>query len=300
MSPRLASALLLAALVPAMIAAQKRVDDDLGRFRAQHEALYVWRGEDVKRLWPGLHGVMADVYWLRTVQYFGGQQAYATDKNFDLVYPLTDITVTLDPRFVLAYQYGAIFLAEPWPVGAGKADQAIELLDRGARATGSWRLRQYQGYFIYLFRQDARAAADVLMEAAKLPGAAYWLKTMAADVLMRSNERDLSRQIWKAMYDQSEPGDAMRNNALVNLRFLEARDSMDVLATWMQRFEKSNGRRPQSLAELERFAGRPLPVRDPSGTPFEYDGTSGGLWLSRGSSLWRPDPDKKRTTHSIP
>jgi hypothetical protein len=298
--PRLASALLLAALVPAMVATQGRVDDDLGRFRAQREALYVWRGEDVKRLWPGLHGLMADVYWLRTVQYFGGQQAYATDKNFDLVYPLTDITVTLDPRFVLAYQYGAIFLAEPWPVGAGKVDQAVELLDRGARATGSWRLRQYQGYFIYLFKQDARQAADILVEASKLPGAAYWLKTMAADILMRGNERELSRRIWKAMFDQSEPGDAMHNNALLNLRFLEAQDRLDVVKAWMERFEKSHRRRPQSLAELERFAGQPLPLHDPAGKPFKYDEASGELWLGDGSSLWRPNPDKKRTTRSIP
>ena len=99
---------------------QARIDRLAGAFRAQDEVLYLWSGEHVKRLVPGFESLAADVYWLRTVQYYGGQRRFATDKPFDLLRPLIDITTTLDPRLEIAYRYGAIFLSEPPPTGAGR------------------------------------------------------------------------------------------------------------------------------------------------------------------------------------
>ena len=81
--------------------------------------LYLWSGAHVKRLFPGFEGLAADVYWLRTVQYFGGQRLFATSKRFELLRPLIEITTTLDPRLEIAYRYGAIFLSEPSPARGG-------------------------------------------------------------------------------------------------------------------------------------------------------------------------------------
>ena len=36
-----------------------------------------------------------------------------------LLYPLLDLTTTLDPHFNIAYRFGAIFLSEPYPAGPG-------------------------------------------------------------------------------------------------------------------------------------------------------------------------------------
>jgi hypothetical protein len=68
--------LALAAAIPLV---QNAIDARRGRFRAQEEILYVWSGEHVRRLSPGLENLLADIYWLRTVQYFGGQRAFATE-----------------------------------------------------------------------------------------------------------------------------------------------------------------------------------------------------------------------------
>jgi hypothetical protein len=277
---------LFGVLALGMVLAQKRVDQGLGAFRAQHEALYVWKGGDVRRLCPGLEAVMADLYWLRTVQYFGGQRVYAEGKSFDLLAPLTEITVALDPRFVLAYHYGAIFLSEPMPLGAGKPREGIALLDRGATVTGEWRLRQYQGYFTFLYLKDPIRAADILIEASKMPGAAYWLKTMAADILMKSNERAMSRAIWQAMYDQADPG-AIQDNAKQNLLYLNSLDVADALEAAVESFRQRNGRRPHALSEVESWGGRRLRLADASHVPFEYDESSGQVSISQKSSLWR-------------
>lgn len=45
-----------------------------------------------------------------------------------LLHPLLDAVTTLDPRF------GAIFLAEPYPDGAGRPGPAVKLLKKGVRA----------------------------------------------------------------------------------------------------------------------------------------------------------------------
>jgi len=281
---RLRLALLFAVLVPVMVVSQRRVDADLGVFRAQQEVLYFWSGQHVRRLWPGLENLMADVYWLRTVQYFGGQRVYAEGKRFDLLWPLTDITVTLDPRFEIAYHYGAIFLAEPIPFGAGQPEKGVELLDRGARATGSWRLRQYQGYFTFLHLCDPRRAVAVLQDAASLPGAPYWLNTLAADMLGRSGDRATAIQMWKTMSEQSAPG-PIRNNALFNLSYLEGRQAIDALQAEVEAFKARTGRAPQSLSELH-LPGKP--PMDSTGAAFEYDQKTGKVWFGARSILWRP------------
>ena len=53
------------------------------------------------------------------------------ERRYDLLYPLLDLATTLDPRFTIGYRFGAIFLAEPHPGGAGRPDQAIALLKKG-------------------------------------------------------------------------------------------------------------------------------------------------------------------------
>ncbi len=62
---------------PAVPWSQARIDERLGSFRAQEEVLYLWSGEHVRRLFPGFEGLAADIYWLRTVQYFGGERVFS-------------------------------------------------------------------------------------------------------------------------------------------------------------------------------------------------------------------------------
>jgi hypothetical protein len=277
-------ALALAALVPLV---QTRIDESFGRYRAQEEILYVWSGTHVRRLAPGFENLMADLYWLRTVQYFGGQRVFADQKRFDLLEPLIEITTTLDPRFEIAYRYGAIFLGEPKPLGAGRPDAAIALLERGARnLPRSWLIRQNLGFFTFLFLDDPKRAAQALMEARQLPGAPYWLETLAANLLRKGGERELSRSLWQTMYDQAEEG-PIKTNALINLNYLDALDGITRLNAVALAFEREAGRGARSIAELQA-AGllRGAPV-DPSGTPYVFDPAAGAFSISPRSKLWR-------------
>jgi hypothetical protein len=278
---------LLAGLGAALVSLQERIDARLGTFRAQEEALYLWSGEQVRKAAPGFEGLLADVYWLRTVQYFGGRRLYAEGKRFELLAPLIDITTALDPRLEVAYRYGAIFLSEPVPVGAGRPQEGVALLERGAKALPkSWRLRQDQGFFTHLFLKDSVRAADILREARGIEGAPYWLETLAASLLAKGGDRQASRRMWQQMYDQAEEG-VIKANAAANLRVLTALDDADLARAAVLRFQERFGRLPSSLAEA-RARGLAVPLADPADHAFVYDPATGGVAISPNSPLWRP------------
>jgi hypothetical protein len=279
---------LLLALAPLVPWSQSHIDRRVGAARAQEEVLYLWSGDQVRRLFPGFEGLAADVYWLRTVQYFGGQKLFSSGRDFTLLRPLIEITTTLDPRLEIAYRYGAVFLSEPPPTGAGRPHEGIEVLEKGAQnLPQSWRLRQHLGFFHYLYLGDAKTAAAILEEAAELPGAAFWLRTLAAELLARGGDRTSSRRMWQEMYEQEEEG-ILRDNARVQLAILDSLDLADRLTELVGEFERRFGRRPAVLRELPQAGLWSGPLTDLNGVPFRYDVSRGRVSISRESRLWRP------------
>src|SRR6202453_2960088 len=74
------------------------------------EVLYISSPTLLKRMSLGYDGLPADVYWTRAVQYFGNKLTRGSD-HFNLLAALLEITTTLDPHLLVAYEYGANFLA---------------------------------------------------------------------------------------------------------------------------------------------------------------------------------------------
>ena len=278
-------ALVLLPLVPVTErAAERRLGSD-----AKAEVLYLWSGPQVRRLADGFANLLADIYWLRTVQYFGTQRAFAERSNFALLRPLVDITTSLDPRMEIAYRYGATFLAEAYPAGAGDPKGAIEVLRKGvAQNPTSWRLRQELALFYYFFLSDGRTASDILLEAAKLPGAPHVLETLAADVVAQRGDRQTARALWRRIYDEAEPG-AMRDNAAVHLAQLDALDGMDAIRAAAEAFRAQTGQWPGSLDDLLRARLLQGSLADPTGVPFAYNPETGQPSIAGTSRLWRRD-----------
>src|SRR5438477_7622769 len=91
------------------------------------EVLYVPSPKTLKRLSLGYEGLMADIYWTRAVQYFG-RKHHQHSKHYDLLATLLEISTQLDPQLLVAYQFGATFLAPQPPNGAGMPEKAIQLI----------------------------------------------------------------------------------------------------------------------------------------------------------------------------
>lgn len=288
MKGRLVLALLATVLVPIVPWSQSRIDRLEGGVPAERQTLYLWSGKHVAHLFCGFEGLAADIYWLRTVQYYGSQRAFVAEPRYELLGPLIEITTTLDPRLEIAYRYGAIFLSEARPVGAGRPRDGVALLQRGVRnLPDSWTLVQQLGFFHYLFLDDAAGAAAILDRAADRPGAPFWFRSMAADLLTKGGDRPTARRMWQRMYEQAERG-TIRENAAVRLRILDSLDRADLLARLVVRYGERTGQNPRKLEELVVAGLWRGPLTDVAGVRFDYDRESGRVSIARHSPLWRP------------
>src|SRR5260370_27570479 len=90
--------------------------------------IYVSSPNLLKRLSLGYDGLLADVYWTRAVQYYGGKH-HEGGGRYELLWPLLNITTQLDPRLVPAYEAGATFLCNKPPNGAGTPHRPIDLVE---------------------------------------------------------------------------------------------------------------------------------------------------------------------------
>lgn len=265
---------------------QSAIDRQAGLFRATEEALYLPSGKVIRRLSLGHYGLLADIYWMRAVQYYGGKRL-RDEKRFDLLEPLIDITTTLDPQLLHAYRFGSIFLSEPPPIGAGQPEKAIRLLEKGIEQNpGEWQLYRDLGFVYYWYVEDYQKAASSFLEGSKNPKAARWMKTFAAELLAKGGSRDTARFLWQEFYESSD-NEQMRNNARENLLRFQALDEMDALREFVVKVETRLGRRIASLNELVSLKLlKQLPL-DPKGFPYVYNPETGEITLSPNSTVRR-------------
>jgi hypothetical protein len=271
-------------------------------------SLYLRSGTAVRRLAGAYSALAADLYWIRAIQYYGSgamkleqlaaQQPVvpapppsliAVDEAFPLLYPMLDITTTLDPRFNIAYRFGAVFLAEPFPKGAARPDLAMALLEKGlAQRPDKWEYMEDIGFVNYWFVHDFHAAAQWFQRAAETPAAPVWLRSLAASTLAQGGDRQSSRAMWEAIRQSAEI-DWMRHEAERRLAQLQALDVIDALQRAADDYASRTGQTPdwRALARARVVRGVPL---DPAGVPYQLTG-DGRVRLSQQSPLW-PPPDE--------
>lgn len=276
----------LAALLASAVGLQLLRDRWYGEPQPADSLLYVRSPETMKRLALSYSALLADVYWIRAVQYYGGRRLSRDPKrNYDQLYPLLDITTSLDPMFNIAYRFGAVFLSEPFPGGAGRPDQAIALLEKGFRLNPArWQYLYDIAFVHYWSRQDFAAASEWFRKAADVPGSPWWVRSMAAVTAAQGGNRRASRLLWRIQLENAE-SEWVRTNAIERLRQLDAMDQIDEL-TWASRqFASRRGRFAESWDELARaglIRGTPA---DPTGVPYRLDPQTGVVSLAPESTL---------------
>lgn len=283
MKAAIVTAVLAALVVPQ---AQARIDAAFEKMGPEPDVSSVWTGPVVRAFSLGFREFLADVYWLRAVQYYGRQKLLSAPTGYADLKPLLETAAELDPRFEIVYRYGAVFLSEAVPVGAGQPEAGVTFLKKGAdRNPTNWRLRQDEGLFSFFYLNDAARGSQVLLQAAEIPGAAPWLKPLAAQVLSQGGELEASLQMWTIIREQSEPG-VLRDNAEAQLGVLRNRMLAREMRARIADYQNRTGDRTSTLEEL-KARGVVGSVVDLAGVPFEFDPALGSLSISRKSPLWR-------------
>jgi tetratricopeptide (TPR) repeat protein len=261
--------------------------------REDEQLLYFRSGAALTRVTLAFDALAADVYWIRAIQHYGGDRLSGPKAitKYQLLYPLLDITTTLDPYFNIAYRFGAIFLSEAYPGGPGRPDQSVALL-RKAIATMPHKWQYYHDIgFVYYWRlRDYQTAALWFQRAAAQPNAPNWLNPLAASMLARGQDRAAARFLWQQIAKSEEAW--LRRSAERALLQLQALDQIDTIQQAVNRVSLAAGERYSWKWLVEERALPGMPV-DPTGTPYEIDPATGRVTVSQASPLY-PMPEEPR------
>ena len=210
------------------------------------------QGKRLKGFSLGFEGLIADWYWMQSLQYIG-EKVVKSDGDINLenlqplnprlLYPLLDGATDFDPQFMTVYSYGAVVLP------AINHEQAIKLTEKGiANNPNDWRLYQHLGY-IYWRLQNYEKAAEVYAEGAKIEGAPLFLKLMAAQMKSAGGSRETARAIYEQMHAEAQDAQT-KENAQLHLLKLDSLDERDAIQPALVDFQKRNNRCAANWSEM--------------------------------------------------
>jgi tetratricopeptide (TPR) repeat protein len=194
------------------------------------ESLYL-NGKTARRISLGFNGLMADWYWMRSLQYVGKKIINTSEDvqidslgqlNLKLLAPLLETATTLDPEFMEPYEYAAMVLPSV------DVQQAIRITQKGIDANpDAWKLYHHLGY-IYWQQRHFQAASEMYDRGSRISGAPAWMEAMKAKMVGDGGSRATAREIYKRMYEQAgdEQVKEMAWKRLLQLDSFDQRDSL--------------------------------------------------------------------------
>src|SRR5688572_6471586 len=233
-----------------------------------------------------------DLYWIRAIQYYAGTRTSPTaDRSYPLLYPLLDLTTSLDPNFNIAYEFGAFFLSEKPPGGPGRSDLAIRLLEKGMTARPDRFQYPYGIGFVHYRDGDYARAAEWFKRAAQTSGAKkegeradIWLEPLAASTLAAGGDTRSSRLMYEKLLEADTPW--IRNDARRRLKQLDAIDQIAAL----ERLTMAYGRRFEdgelTWEGMVRAGFINAVPTDPEGHAYVLNRFWGDVTISVDSPLW--------------
>jgi hypothetical protein len=249
---------------------------------AAEERLFL-SGATIKKMSFGLEALAADVYWIRTVQYFGRKlidsdkplsSATTKDIRMDLLAPLLNIVVTLDPQHLPAYRFGAIFLPER------DRQAAIDLVEKGIRENpNEWRLYQDLAYIYWQTgntstekeqAEDYAKAAYWYERGANVPGAPWWMHDLSGLMNIKGKSRETARAVYSSYLSSDDPN--IRAQAIDRLKQIRAFEELDAINALLLQYKQQTGECPPDLGVLAlRLRAMKLTIDDDS-NPVDPDG----------------------------
>lgn len=264
---------------------QEGIDLQRAAMHQEQDDLVLRSGPLLKAMSLEYAPLIADLYWTRAVQYYGNKHANQ-QTNIELLWPLLDVTTTLDPHLIVAYRFGSMFLSEPPPSGAGKPELAVQLLQRGIQANPEyWRFYEDLGFVYYFEMKDYRKAAEAFLEGSKKPGALIWMKAFAARISEKGETPETSVMLWSEIYNSTKDP-TIKENAKIHLQLLRAQGDCGELDRLAGEYEKRTGRRPTNMRDLVSSGLLPGAAVDPEGYVYVFD-ADGKAKINAASPLFK-------------
>ncbi len=195
---------LATALALGSIALTMRLGDHayrhLPRPRPLEELSYFPSGQLLEPMALGHRETMADLVWIRAVQYYGEHRL--GDNRFPRMAHVFDVLTTLAPHFQPAYVFGAFALAQE----GFDFPAAERLLQRGIEANPRSGWLAFELGFLYYVRpgqRDLPHAAQYFEQAARQPDAPSQALRFAAFAREHAGSPELAYELWRELADTS-------------------------------------------------------------------------------------------------
>lgn len=188
----------------------------------------------------------ADFMLAKIINFYGGRalaDSPLADSDWTYIVNALTVVIDLDP-----YAQDPYLLAEsllPWD--GGRVEEANRVLEVGMRhRTTDWQIPFFIGFNHYYFLKDNVRAADILMQASKIPDSPEFLAPFAARLAHQAGKSGTAVVFLKGILAQtSDP--RVRANLEKRLLALEAAATIETL---VENFRNSHGRLPETVAEL--------------------------------------------------
>lgn len=206
----------------------------------------------------GFHQIIADFFWLETIQYFGGGDF---NKKYRALPNLLKTITDLDLNFTYPYIFGMLILPHQ-----GDLNQAIELGEKGVRANPKFGMIAYYLASLYHLEQKAnyQRAAELYAQAAKDSDVPKAASVLAGVSLSQLDEKQAAIAWWQGIVESTKKNSYQHKRAQVWLEHLLIEIRLEELASV---YQKQFGQYPENLDQLveakltESIPKSPLGVR---------------------------------------
>ncbi|SRR6266581_531811 len=269
----------LACLLLAVIV-QGRIEGE-GRGGSVHPLLYLPSGKYLKVMALGFDGLLADVLYLWSIQYYGN---YDIKDRYNYLERIYDQAITeLDPHYLDPYLVGSLIMT----VEAHDPEMALRLLDKGVRANpDQWIMPFEAGFLCYNDLHDYRRAASYFEKALHVPGVHPLVHRLYAEMYNRAGDKRTSLKEWLEIY-RGSTDPYVRNVAWNHVHDLKIDVDLADLRDAVGRFRDRERRAPRRIQDMVASGVLPALPRDPEDRDYLYDPQTGEVRYRGGLVLGR-------------
>ncbi len=225
------------------------------------------RLEFLKVLGAGHRSLVADYYWLLTIQQVGRAR---TKEQYRDVFFYADMATSLDPRFHLVYPFSAVGVThnlgrEQWV----NTDESTRLVRKGLDVfPRDQHLRFLLAFNQMYYHRQYHEAADMLTELSREPGAPSFLSALATRLYAQAGRFDTGLAMASALRDsaQDEESRAFFERRMVEIQLERVLQDVDRAA---REFAARQGRTAARVEDLLASGDlEAMPVDPLEGTIF--------------------------------
>jgi tetratricopeptide (TPR) repeat protein len=225
---------------------------------------FIPKYDDIRYVLLGYDNFIADLYWLRTIQFAGSN---ARSMNFESLYEYLDLITSLDNAFKAPYIHGALLL----PL-AGDYKNTIKILEKGMKAHPDyWEIPWNMAFIKYYYLEDYEGAIELYEKCSKIPNCLKGATSIANNLKQKTGRYEIALQEWQRIYEDDSSPESQKDlskDKIIELTKLIELNKM--LKLYKDKYNQS----PESIDDLKNeFSKVPEEIFENTyeHNPFVYD-----------------------------